>query len=284
MSQEHIDTINTEVLIGDPEKVTNLIHEFMLVGSCHIAALVDYDGTISPLSMNSWDVPGLSNINWPAQAGELRRMAKNGEITVDEFWQQSILKLKERGFKHIESTLGEDKSTPGDKEYTFEDVIGYLENSCLLIRDGIPNLFQTCSQLGRFIIYSAGIKAVIEKHVAKIADVFDTAIPTVVSNELDGINLITINNKDGTTLLHELKKQGVDLNGISHFVLIGDSLADAKMTDGLGAQGILKIGVLSTAKAADPDIEQSYVDNFDIVILSDDSLQRVDLLIQQMIN
>ncbi|MCA9380181.1 hypothetical protein KC675_03305 [Candidatus Dojkabacteria bacterium] len=270
MTEADRGTKSTEILIGDPERFKRLMEEFRIAGPSRIAAIVDYDGTISPLEMNSWDIPGLSNLDWPTIAGKLRRSAKIGEISEDEFWLQSISSLNEKGF--------------GNSESTFEDVVVHLENACLLIREGVHNLFQTCSQLGRFIIYSAGIKAVIEPHVAKIsqiADISESDIPSVVSNELDGSNLITISGKTGTTLLHELDKQGVNLNGISHFVLIGDSIGDARMSDGLQAEAVIKIGLLSTAKAVDPSIKASYIDTFDIVIVSDDSIEDANTLIEQ---
>ena len=74
--------------------------------------------------------------------------------------------------------------------------------------------------MGRFIVYSAGINEVIDKHVGKIAEIFESAKPTVVANKLDTENVIYSSTKNGTTLLRELSKQGVDLNGVTSEIFI----------------------------------------------------------------
>jgi len=138
--------------------------------------------------------------------------------------------------------------------------------------------------LGRFIVYSAGINEVIDKHVGKIAEIFESAKPTVVANKLDTENVIYSSTKNGTTLLRELSKQGVDLEGVTHYILIGDSLRDARMVDGLDAQDVLKIGLLSTKKASDPKIKTEYMNAFDIVIVDDVSVEMANNQIEQILD
>jgi len=124
MSQESPSTIIHEVLIGNQERVNLLMHEFKSIDPSQIAAVVDYDGTVSPLYMNSWDTPKLNDATWSNQANGLRESFTHGAITEEEFWQQSLSRLNENGFR---------------------DSVDNLENTCLPIRNGIPQLFQACS-------------------------------------------------------------------------------------------------------------------------------------------
>lgn len=243
---------NLNILVQNPERLFSLLAEFQNTDNQQIACIIDYDGTVSPTTSNSWDLVSLTDPNWSERAKALRRAYQDHEITETEFWQSSIDGLKENGF---------------------QGSVHLLTDACLPTRTGVGKLLENCSQFGSTIVYSAGIGEVIDIHIRKLAEIFGTKTPTIIANQIDNGELITSGNKNGTTLSQKLTQRGYSLDNITHCILIGDSLSDVDMCKGLNLQSVLKIGLLSNSKLQNPQTMQAYQETFDIVIVSDDTLE-----------
>lgn len=252
MLSEGLSTTHRDVIIANPENLFALLADFRETDKQHIACIIDYDGTISPSTSNSWDLVSLTDPNWTQRAEGLRKAYQNHEISEVEFWQSSIDGLRENGFRNS---------------------VNFLTDACLPTRTGIGRLLENCSQFASTIIYSAGIGEAIDLHIRKLSEIFGTKIPHIVANQIDNGDLITSGNKNGLTLSQKLAQRGLNLDNITHYILIGDSLSDVDMCAGLDTQSVLKIGLLSTIKAKSPQTRQAYKEAFDIVIVSDDTLE-----------
>jgi len=75
-----------------------------------------------------------------------------------------------------------------------------------------------------------------------------------------------------------------DVSKRANAILMGDSLSDLQMSEGLKHDVILKIGFLNLWKEAEQDKLKAYMDSFDIVLVNDDTMDFVIELVKKIIH
>ncbi|KAG7396868.1 5'-nucleotidase, cytosolic III [Phytophthora boehmeriae] len=161
---------------------------------------------------------------------------------------------------------------------------GFMEIFSLLARENVPTL-----------IFSAGlydvIHAVLNKEYAKTPAKIPPKNVHVVSNMMRFDESGKVVDFDGT-LIHSLNKNAsalaetefwkqCQLEKRHNILLLGDSLGDANMADGLDFQEdeIVRIGFLNDGSEEKLDL---YLQHFDVVLTNDSSLLPVELLLHQI--
>ncbi|KAI9916132.1 hypothetical protein PsorP6_018000 [Peronosclerospora sorghi] len=176
------------------------------------------------------------------------------------------------------------------------DIRDAVEASDLVLRDGF---FETFELLARAnvptLIFSAGlydvIHAVLDKEYAK------TRTKTPPPNVHVISNIMRFDEKEKAvdfegTLIHSLNKNATAVIGTEfwkkcqlekrcNILLLGDSLSDCNMTNGLEftEDDILRIGFLN--EDADKKLDL-YLQHFDVVLTNDSTLWPVELLLHQL--
>ncbi|TDH72393.1 hypothetical protein CCR75_004456 [Bremia lactucae] len=161
---------------------------------------------------------------------------------------------------------------------------GFMEMFDLLARENVPTL-----------IFSAGlydvIHAVLDKEYAATSSKTLPKNVHVISNMMRFDERDKVVGFDGT-LIHSLNKSAnailetafwkqCQLEKRHNILLLGDSLGDSNMVDGLDytEDEIVRIGFLNDG--ADDKLEQ-YLQRFDIVLTNDSSLLPLELLLHQI--
>ncbi|KAG2773900.1 hypothetical protein PC129_g10977 [Phytophthora cactorum] len=161
---------------------------------------------------------------------------------------------------------------------------GFMEIFDLLARENVPTL-----------IFSAGlydvIHAVLDKEYAKTPAKTPPKNVHVISNMMRFDENDKVVGFDGT-LIHSLNKNAsalvktafwkqCQLEKRHNILLLGDSLGDANMANGLDFKEdeIVRIGFLNDG--ADEKLDQ-YLQRFDVVLTNDSSLLPVELLLHQI--
>ena len=152
----------------------------------------------------------------------------------------------------------------------------------LTFRDGFQPLFEKLAQKDvPVLIFSAGLADVIrEVLLDKMGAGFMTPNMHIVSNLMKFDKNGILVGFEGN-ILHSFNKNAGILKGTEFYqqcdqrhnvLLIGDSLGDANMAEGLHYKNILRVGYLNAHQ--DERMEQ-YMDKFDVIVLGDGSLQPI---------
>ncbi len=75
-----------------------------------------------------------------------------------------------------------------------------------------------------------------------------------------------------------------DVSTRKNALLLGDSLTDLQMSEGLNHDTILKVGFLNTWKEQDQQKLKAYAESFDVVLINDDSMDFVINMVKQIIH
>lgn len=241
----------------------SLLSEFKNTNNSKIAILIDYDGTLTTSHKNSWDVVGEIDKSYTTLNNELRKKFFNNEINEEEFWDTSLKYLKDNGFAK--------KISKSNNAHQHE------------LRVGFDDLLAALSKGTKNIIFSAGLGDVIYPHIEEINKGQDeNAQFKVVTNMIEGITDIMSSSKNGKTLLKYAKVSGISLDGITHYIVIGDNYLDAEMANGLDYENILKLGIMSPTYRDDNYIKEAKR-RFDFVAQSDDSIEEIVTLLERIL-
>ncbi|XP_078385619.1 cytosolic 5'-nucleotidase 3-like [Cetorhinus maximus] len=157
------------------------------------------------------------------------------------------------------------------------------------LRDGYRVLFDKLHKCNvPVFIFSAGVGDILEEIIRQVGIYHQNV--TVVSNFMDfdenGVQkgfkgeIIHIYNKREGALRNTEHFQ--QLVGRSNIVLLGDSLGDLSMADGVQNQeNILKIGFLNDKV---DQLLDKYLASYDIVLVSDETLDVVNGILQHVLN
>jgi 5'-nucleotidase len=154
-----------------------------------------------------------------------------------------------------------------------------IKNENVRLRDGVVELFKFLETFKiPTLVFSAGIADVLE-HLIACYTAINPEFVYIISNRcifdvetkiLVGFEdpVIHVFNKQASSFLHTEFFQHNDLNKRKNLILIGDSLTDLKMSEGMPHEedSMLKIGFLNDK--VDERREQ-YLQAFDIVIFDD---------------
>uniref|UniRef100_K3X1Q4 5'-nucleotidase n=1 Tax=Globisporangium ultimum (strain ATCC 200006 / CBS 805.95 / DAOM BR144) TaxID=431595 RepID=K3X1Q4_GLOUD len=178
---------------------------------------------------------------------------------------------------------------------TKQNILDAVQENEIAFRDGFHDIFALLAQQNvPTLIFSAGlydvIHAVLDKEYAKQ----ETKVPPnvhVISNMMrfdehgavmgfDG-NLIHSLNKNASVLQGSRFWQQCQMEKRHNILLLGDSLGDANMADGLDYDDdeIVRVGFLNDHVHEKLDV---YLQHFDVVLTNDASLLPVELLLHQV--
>lgn len=160
-----------------------------------------------------------------------------------------------------------------ESRITKKDIRQIVKEARFIFRPFLPELIESLRNLGvPLLVFSAGLGDIIEE-VFRVEGICDVEI---VSNKMKFSNDVCIGFED--PLIHVLNKNEAAIHGAhadkivsrSSVVLLGDSIGDLKMADGMQHDFKLSVGLLNH------DIEdrkEKYLEAFDIVLTDDTSLE-----------
>uniref|UniRef100_A0A9J8B7R7 5'-nucleotidase n=1 Tax=Cyprinus carpio carpio TaxID=630221 RepID=A0A9J8B7R7_CYPCA len=242
------------VHIRDPERVEQIICSLIKGGASKLQIITDFDMTLSKFAVNGKRCPTCHNI------------IDNCKLVTEEC-RKKLLQLKETYYPiEIDPHLTMEEKYPFIVEWYFKSHTLLVEQrlqkdklpevvreSDVCLREGYEQFFDRLLQHSvPMFIFSAGLGDVLEE-IIRQAGVYHANVK-VVSNFMDfddnGVlkgfkgELIHVYNKhDGALRNTEYFKQLKD-NG--NIILLGDSLGDLNMADGVpNVENILKIGFLN---------------------------------------
>ncbi|KAK9960372.1 hypothetical protein ABG768_008233 [Culter alburnus] len=277
------------VHIRDPERVEQIICSLIKGGASKLQIITDFDMTLSRFAVNGKRCPTCHNI------------IDNCKL-VTEDCRKKLLQLKETYYPiEIDPHLTMEEKYPFMVEWYFKSHTLLVEQrlekdklpevvreSDVCLREGYEQFFDRLHQHSvPVFIFSAGLGDVLEE-IIRQAGVYHTNVK-VVSNFMDfddnGVlkgfkgELIHVYNKhDGALRNTEYFKQLKD-NG--NIILLGDSLGDLNMADGVpNVENILKIGFLNDKVE---ELLEKYMDSYDIVLVRDETLEVPNSILQKIL-
>ncbi|XP_015212478.1 cytosolic 5'-nucleotidase 3 isoform X2 [Lepisosteus oculatus] len=277
------------VHIKDPERVEEIICGLIKGGAAKLQVITDFDMTLSRFSSNGKRCPTCHNI------------IDNCKM-VTEDCRRKLLQLKETYYPiEIDPHLTIEEKYPFMVEWYFKShrllveqrlqkdkIPEIVRESDVCLREGFEQFFDRLHQHGvPVFIFSAGVGDILEE-IIRQAGVYRPNV-RVVSNFMDfdenGVlkgfkgELIHMYNKhEGALKNTEYFKQ---LKDNSNILLLGDSLGDLNMADGVpSVENILKIGFLNDK--VDERLEK-YMDAYDIVLAKDETLEVPNSVLQKIL-
>ncbi|XP_068179136.1 cytosolic 5'-nucleotidase 3 isoform X1 [Antennarius striatus] len=279
----------TTVHMKDPERVEQIICGLIKGGASKLQIITDFDMTLSKFAINGKRSPTCHNI------------IDNCKLITDEC-RQKLLQLKNKYYPiEIDPHLTTEEKFPFIVEWYFKSHTLLVEQrlekdklsevvreSDAALREGYEQFFERLRQHNvPVFIFSAGLGDVLEE-IIRQAGVYHPNVK-VVSNFMDfddnGIlrgfkgELIHVYNKhEGALRNTEYFKQ---LKDYCNVVLMGDSLGDLSMADGVpNVENILKIGFLNDKVEERLD---KYLDSYDIVLVKDETLEVPNAILQKVL-
>uniref|UniRef100_A0A674DSD8 5'-nucleotidase n=1 Tax=Salmo trutta TaxID=8032 RepID=A0A674DSD8_SALTR len=247
------------VHMRDPERVEQIICGMIKGGASKLQVITDFDMTLSRFAVNGKRCPTCHNI------------IDNCKL-VTEDCRTKLLELKNTYYPiEIDPHLTMEEKYPFMVEWE-----GYEPFFDRLQQHNVP-----------VFIFSAGLGDVLEEIIHQ-AGVYHPNVK-VVSNFMDfdengelrgfkGELIHVFNKHDGALRNTEYFKQVKDNCNI---VLLGDSLGDLNMADGVpNVENILKIGFLNDKVE---DRLEKYLDSYDIVLVKDETLDVPNSILQKII-
>ncbi|MEQ2189269.1 7-methylguanosine phosphate-specific 5'-nucleotidase [Goodea atripinnis] len=164
-----------------------------------------------------------------------------------------------------------------------------VRESSAMLREGY-RVFFDCLAEHRvpLLIFSAGVGDVLEE-VIRQNDVFHPNLH-IISNYMDFDHTGVLQAFKGQ-LIHSYNKRDValshatalrELHGRPNVLLLGDSLGDLNMADGVSeAQNILTVGFLNDQVE---ERKESYINSFDIVLLKDETMDIPNVILRHIVS
>ncbi|KAM9309235.1 cytosolic 5'-nucleotidase 3 isoform 1-T1 [Pholidichthys leucotaenia] len=277
------------VHMKDPERVEQIICDLIKGGASKLQIITDFDMTLSKFSINGKRCPTCHNI------------VDDCKLVTDE-GRQKLLQLRHKYYPiEIDPHLTMEEKYPFMVEWYFkahsllveqrlerDKLAEVVRESDVALRDGFEQFFDRLHQHNvPVFIFSAGLGDVLEEIINQ-AGVYHANVK-VVSNFMDfddnGVlkgfkgELIHVYNKhDGALKNTEYFKQ---LKEYSNIILLGDSMGDLSMADGVSnVETILKIGFLNDKVEERLD---AYLDSYDIVLVRDETLEVPNAILQKVL-
>ncbi|XP_077576424.1 cytosolic 5'-nucleotidase 3 isoform X1 [Stigmatopora nigra] len=277
------------VHMRDPERVEQIICGLIKGGAPKLQIITDFDMTLSKFAINGKRCPSCHYI------------MENCNL-VSEECREKLLQLKNKYYPiEIDPNLTMEEKYPFMVEWYFKShallveqriekdkVAQVVRESDAALREGFEQFFDRLHERDvPVFIFSAGLGDVLEE-ILRQAGVYHPNVK-VVSNFMDfddkGVlrgfkgELIHVYNKhDGALRNTDYFKQQKDNCNI---VLMGDSLGDLSMADGVpNVENILKVGFLNDKVEERLD---KYLDSYDIVLVKDETLEVPNAILQKVL-
>jgi len=285
-SEEKI-TNDQQLIVSNPDTFTRKLRAFQKGGKSNLIVISDFDYTLSPSKFNNIQVQSSHGILENCKAMPIEYKTK----ALDLFRHYHAIE--------ISPTLNHEEKLPYMLEWWRKGhqlMIDYklhknyisqsVNDTYLPLRSGFRDLMNVLSQNSiPTLIFSAGLGDIIE---AVLINNEGSEILTpnlhIISNTLSFNNQGYLNEFQGKKI-HTHNKSAKVFEGTPFFyqcdkrenvLLIGDSVGDANMADGLHYNEILKVAYLN--HHVEERLEE-YMNVFDVVIVGDGSLAPVQTIV-----
>ncbi|XP_038154681.1 7-methylguanosine phosphate-specific 5'-nucleotidase-like isoform X1 [Cyprinodon tularosa] len=285
-----LELTKSSVMMRERSRVEDTIHSMQKAGARSLQVISDFDMTLTRFAYQGKRVPTTHNI-------------LNNRLLINE---DSTKKMKELLNRYYPIEIDANLSPEEKLAYMVEcwtkvhelliqqrirkDMLAHaVRESSAMLREGY-RVFFDCLAEHRvpLLIFSAGVGDVLEE-VIRQNDVFHPNVH-IISNYMDfnhaGIlqafkgQLIHSYNKREGALSHATALR--ELHGRPNVLLLGDSLGDLSMADGVSeAQNILTVGFLNDQVE---DRQESYMNSFDIVLVKDETMDVPNAILRYIIS
>lgn len=277
------------VHIKDPARVEEIICGLIKGGAAKLQLITDFDMTLSRFSHNGKRCPSCHNVidNCKYISDECRKklyelkekyyaIEIDPELTNKEKYPFMVEWYTKSHTLLIEQRLNRNK---------LEEVV---KNSDIMLKEGYETFFDKLNEHTiPVFIFSAGLGDVLEEAIRQSGVYYPNV--KVVSNFMDFDENGVIKGFKGE-LIHVYNKHDGALRRTEYFshlkensniVLLGDSLGDLSMADGVpNVENILKIGYLNDKVE---DLLEKYMDSYDIVLVKDETLDVANSILQKIL-
>lgn len=277
------------VHIKDPARVEEIICGLIKGGAAKLQLITDFDMTLSRFSHNGKRCPSCHNVidNCKYISDECRKklyelkekyyaIEIDPELTNKEKYPFMVEWYTKSHTLLIEQRLNRNK---------LEEVV---KNSDIMLKEGYETFFDKLNEHTiPVFIFSAGLGDVLEEAIRQSGVYYPNV--KVVSNFMDFDENGVIKGFKGE-LIHVYNKHDGALRRTEYFshlkensniVLLGDSLGDLSMADGVpNVENILKIGYLNDKVE---ELLEKYMDSYDIVLVKDETLDVANSILQKIL-
>ncbi|KAM4622536.1 7-methylguanosine phosphate-specific 5'-nucleotidase [Discoglossus pictus] len=270
------------VRMKDPERVKELIMALQRGGQKKLQVISDFDMTLSRFQHNGERCPTCYNIidNSKIISEDCRKKLKELFNIYYPLEIDSNLTIQEK-FPLMVEWWSKAHTLLCEQKIQKQKLSQVVKESQAMLREGFEVFFDSLhrSEIPLFI-FSAGIGDVLEE-IIRQAGVFHSNIK-VVSNymEFDENGILTGFKGD---LIHTYNKNNSVLQDTeyfqqighrSHILLLGDTLGDLTMADGVtNVDNILRVGFLNDKIQEQADV---FLQSYDIVLVGDETLDVVN--------
>ncbi|XP_072311764.1 cytosolic 5'-nucleotidase 3-like [Eucyclogobius newberryi] len=278
------------VFMREKGRVEETIYNMQRAGPGSLQVISDFDMTLTRFAYKGRRVPTTHNI-------------LDNRLLIDEECKKKIKKLLNTYYPiEIDAQLSTEDKLPLMVEWWTKvhellieqkirkDMLAQaVKESHSMLRDGYKGFFDLLAELQvPLLIFSAGIGDVLEEVIHQ-NHVFHPNV-NIISNYMDfdhtgvlqafkGQLIHTFNKREGA-LLHAAHL--TELKGRPNVLLLGDSLGDLTMADGVSnAQNILTIGFLNDQVE---ERQESYIKSFDIVLVKDETMEIPNAIIKKILD
>ncbi|XP_077347743.1 cytosolic 5'-nucleotidase 3A isoform X1 [Lithobates pipiens] len=277
------------VHIKDPAKVEEIICGLIKGGAARLQIITDFDMTLSRFSHNGKRCPTCHNVidNCKYVSDECQK--KLYELK-DKYYAIEIdpnLTIKEK-YPYMIEWYTKSHALLIEQAFQKDKLAEVVRESDIMLKEGYETFFDKLHEHSiPVFIFSAGLGDVLEEAIRQ-AGVYYPNIK-VISNFMDfdenGVikgfkgELIHVYNKDDGAL--KRTEYFNQLKDSSNIVLLGDSLGDLTMSDGVSnVENILKIGYLNDKVE---ELLEKYMNSYDIVLVKDESLDVANSILQKIL-
>lgn len=281
--------MKSTVLMRQPRRVQEIVDALRRGGAGSLQVISDFDMTLSRFAHNGKRCPSSYNIldNSKIISEECR---KELQELLHHYYPIEIdphRTVKEKS-PHMVEWWTKAHDLLCQQKIQKLQIAQVVRESNAMLRDGYRTFFNTLHQNNiPLFIFSAGIGDILEEIIRQM-QVFHSNIH-IVSNYMDfddngflrgfkGQLIHTYNKNSSVCENSEYFKQ---LQGKTNILLLGDSMGDLTMADGMtGVENILRVGFLNDKVAERRD---RYLDAYDIVLEQDETLDVVNGLLQHIL-
>ncbi|XP_062331009.1 7-methylguanosine phosphate-specific 5'-nucleotidase-like [Osmerus eperlanus] len=271
------DLAKSSVLMRDRSRVEETIQAMHRAGPSTLQVISDFDMTLTRFAHNGRRCPTTHNIldnsfilseDCRNQMRELLNTYYPIEIDAARTVKEKLPLMVEWWTKVHELLI---------QQKIRKDLLSQVvKESSAMLREGYKGFFDHLQELHvPLLIFSAGVGDILEE-VIRQNQVFHPNVH-IMSNYMDFDDCGILQSFKGQ-LIHTFNKREGALLHTAHFLelrdrpnvlLLGDSLGDLTMADGVATQHIVTIGFLNDQVE---ERKESYINSYDIVVVKDETM------------
>lgn len=287
-----LDIIQKIAIVSNVEVTAKKVDKILLDGLNNLHIICDFDATMTRYYKNK--------DRKERNPGSHLILSSSSRLT-DEFKEETKLLLEKYYPIEINPKLTKEQKIPYMVEWwnkahellikqqiNIDDFATMVDETPVEMRSGLKELIDKCKEKKvPFLIFSAGIGNVIEQVLIR-KNLYHRENMHIVSNQMK-FNLETGICDDFTEpTIHIFNKSEIavkhspyhtTIENRRNVILLGDSIGDLHMADGIKHDVCLTIGFLNH----DVDnLLKSYLENFDVVVIDDGPMDVVNIILQEI--